>query len=159
MPDPGRPYLPAFARIPPPRIAGDALVLCVGSRGVVRADGSKGSVTLMSEDGLTSLATLSDGVEVEIVAWRPRRAGGTMYCVRQTSGVAEGWVAAVSLRPHPIPARPKPTPARPKPPVQSKASAAKASVVKASVAKASVAKASMAAAKSAKRPAKSRAAL
>ena len=149
MPDPGRPYLPAFARIPPPRMAGDALVLCVGSRGVVRADGSKGSVTLMSEDGLTPLATLADGVEVEVVAWRPRRAGGTMYCVRQTSGVAEGWVAAVSLRPHPIPPRPKATPARPKTPVRPKAS----------VAKASVAKASVAATKSAKRPAKSRAAL
>ena len=124
----------------------------------MRADGSKGSVTLMSEDGLTSLATLSDGVEVEIVAWRPRRAGGTMYCVRQTSGVAEGWVAAVSLRPHPIPARPKTDPVRSKA-SEAKASAGKASVAKASVAKASVAKASVAAAKSAKRPAKSRAAL
>src|SRR5262245_66020293 len=113
MPDPGRSYLPPFARMPPPRIPGDAIVLAVGSRGVVQADGSKGSVTLMSEDGLTQLATLPDGVEVEVVAWRPRRAGATMYCVRQTSGVAEGWITAVRLRPHPTPARPK-TVVRPK---------------------------------------------
>lgn len=101
MPDPRRPSFPSFARLPPPRVPGDGLVLAVGSRGLLGADQGGGSVALRSEDGLTVVATLGAGAEVEIIAWRPRRGGGTMYYVRPTKGGAEGWLGAASLRPYP----------------------------------------------------------
>jgi hypothetical protein len=44
------------------------------------------------------LATLSDGAEVVIVAWRPGSADATRYCVRGTDSSLEGWLAAGDLR-------------------------------------------------------------
>ena len=78
----------------PPRLPKE-VILAVGARAIVRSRGEElGRVALAGEDGG---ATLADGVEVEITAWRPRRAAGALYQVRTTVGGQEGWVSASSL--------------------------------------------------------------
>jgi hypothetical protein len=59
---------------------------------------------------------LSDGVEVEVVAWRPRVAGDARYRVRASSNGVDGWLAGDNLRrtPEPLPA-PAPAVAPPAP--------------------------------------------
>jgi hypothetical protein len=50
-------------------------------------------------------ASLDDGVEVQVVAWRPRGATDTRYRVRAITGEQlEGWVFAQELRRSLIPA-------------------------------------------------------
>jgi len=56
-----------------------------------------GDVSLDDGNGGASVATLADGVEVEIIAWRPRRAA-TLYHVRATESRVEGWLCVTSLR-------------------------------------------------------------
>jgi len=94
MPLPRGPRSSAFAATPkaPP-------VLAVGWRVVVtsRSNGS-GRVMLTDDSGTSTLATVPDGVEVEILAWRPRRGGDTRYRVVPTNGGVEGWLGAASLR-------------------------------------------------------------
>ncbi len=102
MPDPRRPSFPSFVRLQPARAAAGGLVLAVGSRGLL-GTGRSGSVSLTSDDGLTVVATLAAGVEVEIIAWRPRRNGSPSYYVRPTGGGPEGWLDAAKLRPHVVP--------------------------------------------------------
>jgi hypothetical protein len=59
---------------------------------------------------------VTDGLEVEVIAWRPRGAVETRYCVRVRSTGAEGWLPAANLRtvlvPLPAPALPAPQPTR-----------------------------------------------
>jgi hypothetical protein len=94
----------------PPRVAAKpSLVLGIGSRARVRS-GSANSrrVTLTDDAGTESVATLPDGVEVEILAWRPR-GGETRYRVASSNGGIEGWLGVGSLeraepRPAPRPA-------------------------------------------------------
>src|SRR5262249_26455930 len=75
----------------PPRLPNE-VVLAVGARAIVRSHGDEpGRVPFAGED---DGATLADGVEVEITAWRPRRAAGALYQVRTTVGGREGWVSA-----------------------------------------------------------------
>jgi hypothetical protein len=69
--------------------------------------------TVTDESGVTALASLADGTEVEIVAWRPRGAGGPRYRIRSTRDGVEGWISSRSLRPAPAPAPPSPAPAAP----------------------------------------------
>jgi hypothetical protein len=84
-------------------------VLGVGSRVMVMARGNgSGGVRLMDAAGQNAIATVADGVEVEILAWHPRRGGETRYRVVQTTGGVEGWIGAASLKPRPAP----PTPIR-----------------------------------------------
>lgn len=111
MPDPRRSAFQPFVRVPQVRAPGDNLVLAVGSRGLLAAEQVGGAVQIASDDGSTVVGTLRDGAEVEIIAWRPRRSGGTWYRVRPTAGGVEGWLAAARLRPVPAPAKAK---ARPK---------------------------------------------
>jgi len=80
-------------RVVPPRI-----VLAVGQRAFVNhpSDGPY-AVAMTDEQGLPA-ASLRDGDEVEILAWRPRGSTGTRYRVRRPADGANGWLAAAELR-------------------------------------------------------------
>src|SRR5438132_385651 len=69
----------ASVRLPTPKAPPP---LGVGSRVTVtcRSDGSD-RVTLTDDNGTSALATVAEGVEVEILAWRPRRGADTRYRV------------------------------------------------------------------------------
>ena len=53
-------------------------------------------VTLTDDVGTSTLGTLSDGSEVEILAWRPL-GSGTRYQVRATQHNLEGWLTVGDL--------------------------------------------------------------
>ena len=55
-------------------------------------------VALKDEAGHVARSNLSDGTEVEILAWRPRGFGETRYHVRSTGTGLEGWLAVDNLR-------------------------------------------------------------
>lgn len=77
------------------------------------------SVSLTDDTGDKCLASLGDGTEVAIVAWRPNGATGTRYCVRTTDSAVEGWLPVGNLRSkEPI------VPVSPKPPVVTVSAAA-----------------------------------
>ena len=88
-------------------------VIAVGQRVFVNCPASpSGSVILADENGKVRTTThLADGVEVEVVAWRPRVAGDAHYRVRAPSNGADGWLAAGNLRRTlvPLPAPEAPT--------------------------------------------------
>lgn len=106
-----------FTRIEPTRVPKEP-VLAVGWNVLVRCPtGAVDRVALTDEDGTATLATVKPGIEVEITAWRPRRAGPALYRVRTKDGTKEGWVSASSLERKPAP--PPPKQARPAAPVTS----------------------------------------
>ena len=82
--------------IAPPRLK---IVLAIGQRVFVNSpDVPPRPVALGDESGkLFSGASLIDGVEVEVMAWRPRGPSDTRYRVRAADG-ADGWLAAGNLR-------------------------------------------------------------
>jgi hypothetical protein len=47
---------------------------------------------------ILSAVQLADGVEVEVIAWRPRVEGDAHYRVRSPSNGADGWLPAGNLR-------------------------------------------------------------
>ena len=99
MPFPGGPSPHGFPRVRPSRSGVGGPVLAVGRRVVVTCPGGKsGRVTLMDHAGTTAMATVADGVEVEILAWQPYRAGGPRYRVLSGSGGVEGWLGAENLK-------------------------------------------------------------
>jgi hypothetical protein len=102
-----------FLHTPSPRDHGDGNILAVGWRVLVASPEGKGHrVPLTDSEGTATVTTLPHGTEVEILAWRPRRSGATMYRVQPTSGGKEGWVSGASLKARPAPApRPAPKPA------------------------------------------------
>jgi len=111
------PFSPARVRAPA-RSHVRAAVFAVGRRVFIAgARGPSARVTL-TDDADTPLASLSEGAEVTIVAWRPGWADTTRYCVRVTDSGLEGWLPAGDLRgtkvaiPSP-PAPPPPLAARP----------------------------------------------
>jgi hypothetical protein len=55
-------------------------------------------VALKDDAGRVARSSLSDGTEVEILAWRPRGFGETRYRVRSTGTGLEGWLAVENLR-------------------------------------------------------------
>lgn len=55
-------------------------------------------VTLTDDSGQTARGSLRDGVEVEIVAWRPHGPQGTRYLVRAANDGLEGWLGAGDVR-------------------------------------------------------------
>jgi hypothetical protein len=74
-------------------------VFAVGRRVYVACAGDGSDrVILTDEAGKKPLASLGDGTEVAIVAWRPGWAGGTQYRVRATDSGLEGRLAVSSLR-------------------------------------------------------------
>jgi hypothetical protein len=83
-----------------PRPSRDLPVIAVGRHVFVNCPGSlSGSVVLADESGkVLSTVHLADGVEVEVVAWRPRVAGEAYYRVRAPSSGADGWLAGANLR-------------------------------------------------------------
>jgi hypothetical protein len=98
------------------------VVLAVGGRAIVRSHGEGlGRVSFIGED---DAATLAEGVEVEITAWRPRRTAGALYRVRTTAGGMEGWVSASNLEAVPPP-RERQVPQPPSSSVRTKPSPAK----------------------------------
>jgi len=90
-------FIPSFRRSPLGR--GKTPVFAVGSRMYVAcAEEPQARVTLTDDGGATSVATATDGTEVDIVAWRPNGSHGTRYCVRSFEGRFEGWLPAMNLR-------------------------------------------------------------
>jgi hypothetical protein len=90
---------------PPPggRQVKDAVVFAIGQRALLASPSeARGRVTLTDEAGTAPVVTLSAGTEVAIVAWRPRRGGGTRYRVVVSSDGTEGWVGVASLAPRPV---------------------------------------------------------
>lgn len=55
-------------------------------------------VTLTDDSGQVARGSLRDGVEVEIVAWRPHGPQGTRYLVRAAGKELEGWLGAAEVR-------------------------------------------------------------
>jgi hypothetical protein len=105
---PPTPRFPTFGskRLP---AANGHVVLGVGSRAVVTSPGTGSRcVTLTDDSGANALATVADGVEVEITAWRPRRGSNALYRVVSTTDGVEGWLGAESLQPRALPSPPKP---------------------------------------------------
>jgi len=102
---PRGPRFPTFGGVAPPPTTKDRAILAVGWRVLVSCrNGGSEHVTLTDESGTSPVATVADGVEVEIVAWRPRRGGDTRYRVVSTNGGIEGWLGAASLQArHPSP--------------------------------------------------------
>ena len=90
--------LGSFRRPPPPgRVRAE--VFAVGRRVYVTCKGDRSARTiLMDEPGKTPLASLDDGVEVRILAWRPGWAGTTRYRVRAVLSGLEGWLLEANLR-------------------------------------------------------------
>jgi hypothetical protein len=86
-----------------------APVLSVGRRAFINGPGDpRREVVLTDDAGRSSSKQLADGVEVEIVAWRPRGAAGTRYHVQLSRGGATGWLDASELRAAPAPDPPAP---------------------------------------------------
>ncbi len=89
--------------------------MAVGQRVFVNSGGNHpGTVALADESGkIVSAVELADGVEVEVVGWRPRGASDTRYRVRTSQGT-DGWLPAGNLRktlvPLPAPEAPAPGP-------------------------------------------------
>jgi hypothetical protein len=75
------------------------VVFAVGGRAYVACPtGSSSGVTLTDEPGNVPLASLVDGSEVTILAWRPGRASETRYRVRVTATGTDGWLPVGNLR-------------------------------------------------------------
>jgi len=95
-------------------------VFAVGRRVYVACAGDRSArVTLTDEASKRPLASLGDGTEVVILAWRPGSAGTTLYRVRATDSGVEGWLPVDKLRSTETAISPAPTapPAPPVPPV------------------------------------------
>jgi hypothetical protein len=89
----------SFARSSVRRSSTDTVVHAVGQRvHVNRLGGGVARVELMNSEGSAVIGSLADGIEVMIVAWKPRGSSGTRYCVRCTGDGLEGWLAAANLR-------------------------------------------------------------
>jgi hypothetical protein len=84
--------------------------MAVGQRVFINCPGSHpGWVALEDDSGkVASAVHLADGVEVEVIAWRPRGATDTRYRVRRPSDGADGWLACGNLRSAPVPAPSEP---------------------------------------------------
>jgi hypothetical protein len=116
-----RRFAPSLPRTGGPGGRGGAPVHGVGQRVLVAC--SADGVALTDDAGRSVVGTLADGDEVEIIAWRPRGARGTLYRVRSTGGGGtEGWINADGLRVRPQPA-PAPVAAAPRAPTASEIAA------------------------------------
>jgi hypothetical protein len=82
-----------------PLVRPRASVFAVGRRVYVAcAEGGPAHVALTDDAGADARTHLTDGTEVEILAWRPRKFDGTRYRVRVTREGFEGWLAGDNLR-------------------------------------------------------------
>ena len=86
-----------------PLVRPRASVFAVGRRVYVAcAGGGPAHVALTDDAGAEARTRLTDGTEVEILAWRPRKFDGTRYRVRVTREGFEGWLAGDNLRSTPV---------------------------------------------------------
>jgi hypothetical protein len=74
------------------------VILAIGQRAFINRPGDAALMVSLTDERGVPAATLSDGVEVEIIAWRPRGSTGTRYRVRNHSDGSDGWRAAEELR-------------------------------------------------------------
>ena len=82
-----------------PLVRPRASIFAVGRRVYVAcAGGGPAHVALTDDAGADARTRLTDGTEVEILAWRPRKFDGTRYRVRVTGEGFEGWLAGDNLR-------------------------------------------------------------
>lgn len=90
-------FMPRRAIPRPPPLS---FIAAIGQRVFVNCTGAPQSVLLGDQSGKVMSATsLADGVEVEVMAWRPRGPTDTRYRVRAIAGDrADGWLFAQSLR-------------------------------------------------------------
>ena len=89
----------SFARSTVRRASADTIIHAVGQRVYVNHQGSGlRYVELTDDGGTTAIGRLEDGVEVMVMAWRPRGSKGTRYYVRCTSDGLEGWLGATEVR-------------------------------------------------------------
>ena len=91
-------FIPRRSIPRPPRLS---FIVPIGHHVFVNCRaGTSRSVLLGDESGSEMLGTsLADGVEVEVMAWRPRGPTDTRYRVRTTVGERfDGWVFAQELR-------------------------------------------------------------
>jgi hypothetical protein len=91
----------AFPRGPlrapaPPRVR--VSVFAVGRRVYVACEGDRSAPATLMDANKKPLATLRDGTEVAILAWRPGWGGTTRYRVRATDSHLEGWLPVGNLR-------------------------------------------------------------
>ena len=92
------PFSQSFRRPSPSPARARGPVLAVGRRVyVARSEDGPAGVPLTDYAGANALATLADGNEVEILAWRPG-GHGTRYRVRSTPDGLEGWLGVGNLR-------------------------------------------------------------
>ena len=76
-----------------------ASVFAVGRRVYVACAGDRSARVMLTDSaGKRPLASLGDGTEVAILAWRPGWAGTTQYRVRATDSGLEGWLPVGNLR-------------------------------------------------------------
>jgi hypothetical protein len=76
-------------------------VIAIGQRVFVNcaASGDSGMLFLGDESGKTiSTQRVTDGLEVEVIAWRPRGTNETRYRIKVLSTGADGWLSADNLR-------------------------------------------------------------
>ena len=86
-----------------PLVRPRASVFAVGRRVYVASAGDGlAHVALTDDAGADARTPLTDGTEVEILAWRPRKFDGTRYRVRVTREGFEGWLAGDNLRSTPV---------------------------------------------------------
>jgi len=92
--------LTPFRMRPGSRPRTPARVFAVGQHAFINCPGDgSGSAELGDELGESvSTSQLADGVDVEVLAWRPRTPTGPRYRVRALCGAAEGWLPAANLR-------------------------------------------------------------
>ena len=91
------PFYRAPLRVPArPRVRVD--VFAVGRRVYIAGAAGRFAHATLTDDGERPLASLPDGAEVTVVAWRPGWAGTTRYCVRVTDSGLEGWLPVGDLR-------------------------------------------------------------
>jgi hypothetical protein len=82
-----------------PLVRSQVSVFAVGRRVYVACAGDGlPHVALTDDAGADARTRLTDGTEVEILAWRPRKSHGTRYRVRATRDGLEGWLAVDNLR-------------------------------------------------------------
>lgn len=118
------PFVPPRTPMSPRPSRSTGPVLSVGRRVFVNCSGgSNRRVTLTDDIGQTALGTLTDGIEVEVIAWKPR-GGGTRYRVKHHKDGLEGWLSVDELRVTPRPASATPPPAA-TPPAAAAAAAAR----------------------------------
>src|SRR5262249_57509085 len=73
-------------------------VFAVGRRVYVASAGDGLTHVALTDDaGADARTHLTDGTEVEILAWRPRKFDGTRYRVRVTREGCEGWPSCDTL--------------------------------------------------------------